>query len=121
MVLDSVGIGALPDAPAYNDQGANTLGNLYKDFSVPPPESTLLDHLKDRGRFVAGVGKIGDIFSHRGLTEEIHTRDNTDGVDKTIAIMHNYHHQSGLIFTNLVDFDMIYGQSFKKDIVDERL
>ena len=80
-----------------------------KDFSVPPPESTLLDHLKDRGRFVAGVGKIGDIFSHCGLTEEIHTRDNTDGVDKTIATMHKYQHHSGLIFTNLVDFDMVYG------------
>jgi phosphopentomutase len=80
-----------------------------RDFSVPPPDSTLLDHLKDRGRFVAGVGKIGDIFSHRGLTEEIHTHDNMNGVDKTISIMHKYHHQSGLIFTNLVDFDMVYG------------
>jgi phosphopentomutase len=80
-----------------------------KDFSIPPPESTLLDHLKDRGRFVAGIGKIVDIFCHRGLTEEIHTRDNTDGVDKTIATMHKYQHQSGLIFTNLVDFDMVYG------------
>ena len=80
-----------------------------KDFSVPPPELTLLDHLKDRGRFVAGVGKIGDIFNHQGLTEEIHTRDNMDGVDKTIAAMHKYHYQCGLIFTNLVDFDMVYG------------
>jgi len=68
-----------------------------------------LDRLKDRDHFVAGVGKIGDIFDHRGLTEEIHTSDNTDGVDKTIATMHKYHHQSGLIFTNLVDFDMVYG------------
>jgi phosphopentomutase len=80
-----------------------------KDFSVPPPEPTLLDHLKDRGRFVAGVGKIGDIFDHHGLTEEIYTRDNADGVDKTTATMHKYRHQSGLIFTNLVDFDMVYG------------
>jgi phosphopentomutase len=80
-----------------------------KDYSLPPPEPTLLDHLKDRGRFVAGVGKIGDIFSHRGLTEEIHTRDNMDGVDKTIATMHKYRSQGGLIFTNLVDFDMLYG------------
>lgn len=80
-----------------------------KDFSVHPPESTLLDRLKDRGHFVVGVGKIGDIFGHRGLTEEFHTRDNTDGVDKTIAAMHKYHHQSGLIFANLVDFDMVYG------------
>ena len=80
-----------------------------KDFSSPPPEATLLDRLKDRDHFIAGVGKIGDIFGHRGLTEEIHTRDNADGVDKTIASMHKYRHQSGLIFTNLVDFDMVYG------------
>jgi len=80
-----------------------------RDYSVPPPEATLLDRLQDRGRLVAGVGKIGDIFGHRGITEEIHTRDNTDGVDKTIATMHKYRRQSGLIFTNLVDFDMVYG------------
>jgi phosphopentomutase len=73
----------------------------------------LLDRLKDRGHFVPDVGKIGELFGHRGLTEEIHTRDNTDGVDKTIAAMHKYHHQRGLIFTNPVDF--------AKDIIDECL
>jgi len=82
---------------------------LRKDFSLPPPESTLLDHLLDRSRFVVGVGKIGDIFSHRGLSDEIHTSNNMDGVDKTIATMHKYQDQSGLIFTNLVDFDMVFG------------
>ena len=73
----------------------------------------LLGRLKDRGHFVPDVEKIGELFGHRGLTEEIHTRDNTYGVDKTIAAMHKYHHQSGLIFTNPVDFD--------KDIIDECL
>jgi phosphopentomutase len=92
-----------------SDQGFERNNDGRKDYSLPPPEPTLLDHLKDRGRFVAGVGKIGDIFSHRGLTEEIHTHGNPDGLDKTIATMHKYHHQSGLIFTNLVDFDMVYG------------
>lgn len=82
---------------------------LRKDFSVTPPEATLLDHLLARGRFVAGVGKIGDIFGHRGLSEEVHTRNNLDGVDKTMAAMHKYQDQSGLIFTNLVDFDMVFG------------
>ena len=80
-----------------------------RDFSVPPPHPMLLDQLQARGRFTAGVGKIGDIFDHRGLTEEIHTRDNLDGIDKTLASMHQYRGQSGLIFTNLVDFDMAYG------------
>ena len=103
-------VGRVIARPFYGtDQGFERNNAGRKDFSVSPPESTLLDHLKDRGRFVAGVGKIGDIFNHQGLTEEIHTRDNADGVDKTIAAMHNYYHQSGLIFTNLVDFDMVYG------------
>ena len=80
-----------------------------RDFSVAPPEETLLDRLKKQGFFVAGVGKIGEIFAHRGLTEEIHTNDNTDGVDKTIALLGKYRNKTGLIFVNLVDFDMVYG------------
>ena len=80
-----------------------------KDFSLSPPAPTLLDRLNDQDYFVAGIGKIGDIFNHRGLTEEIHTVNNNDGVDKTIAAMHKYDHINGLIFTNLVEFDMVYG------------
>ena len=80
-----------------------------RDLSLTPPEETLLDRLKKQGFFVAGVGKIGEIFAHRGLTEEIHTNDNTDGVDKTIALLGKYRNKTGLIFVNLVDFDMVYG------------
>ena len=80
-----------------------------KDYSITPPEESLLDVLKKKGSFVAGVGKIGDIFGHRGLTAEIHTDNNNDGVDKTIEAMQTYQDQKGLIFVNLVDFDMVYG------------
>jgi len=80
-----------------------------RDFSLAPPEETLLDRTKKQGFFVAGVGKIGEIFSHRGLTEEMHTNDNRDGVDKTIGLMRKYQKGTGLIFVNLVDFDMVYG------------
>ena len=80
-----------------------------RDFSLAPPEETLLDRLKKQGCFVAGVGKIGEIFAHRGLTEEIHTNNNRDGVDKTIGLMRKYENDTGLIFVNLVDFDMVYG------------
>jgi len=58
---------------------------------------------------VVGVGKIGDIFGHKGLTEEIHTHNNRDGIDKTIEAMNAYRDKKGLIFVNLVDFDMVYG------------
>lgn len=78
-----------------------------RDFAVPPPEPTLLDKMKDRGLDVIGIGKIADIFCRSGITKEIHTVSNADGVDKTIAEIKSP--SRGLIFTNLVDFDMLYG------------
>ncbi len=78
-----------------------------KDFSMEPPGRTLLDIMKEAGFSVVGIGKIGDIFVHRGLTEEIHTTDNMDGMDRTVDALKRV--REGLIFTNLVDFDMLYG------------
>lgn len=78
-----------------------------KDFSVPPPAPTLLDRLKDAGLATIGIGKIGDIFDHRGLTAEISTKSNEEGVLATL--MHLNEAPDGLVFTNLVDTDMIYG------------
>ena len=80
-----------------------------KDFSVAPPAETLLDILQAKGFFTVGIGKIGDLFGHRGLSAEIHTAGNQDGVDRTLAAMEDYRKQKGLIFVNLVDFDMLYG------------
>ncbi len=80
-----------------------------RDFSIAPPKGTLLDGLKDGGYFVSGIGKIGDIFGHRGLTDEIHTDSNRDGIRCTIAEIRRRRNSSGLIFVNLVDFDMVYG------------
>ncbi len=80
-----------------------------KDFSLAPPDETLLDILKKEGFFVVGIGKIGDIFGHRGLTEEVHTDDNRNGIDQTIASIKQYRNKRGLIFVNFVDFDTVYG------------
>lgn len=81
-----------------------------KDFSLVPPP-TVLDALKDAGRAVVGIGKIPDIYAHRGFTEEIHTDDNADGIVKTLDRMRRAAAEgtSGLIFTNLVDFDSRFG------------
>ncbi len=84
-----------------------------KDFSVLPPYPTLLDLAVENNLEVVGIGKIGDIFAHRGLTEEIHTSCNRDGVNQTIECMKRAF--SGIIFTNLVDFDMQYGH--RNDII----
>jgi phosphopentomutase len=78
------------------------------DFSVTPPEPTVLDSLKDAGLMVYAVGKIQDIFADVGITDAVHTLHNMDGVDKTIAAMRE-RRERGLIFTNLVDFDAKYG------------
>jgi phosphopentomutase len=80
-----------------------------KDFSVKPPAPTLLDILQAKGLFTVGIGKIGDLFDHRGFSAEIHTAGNADGVDRTLTAMEDYRKQKGLIFVNLVDFDMLYG------------
>ena len=79
-----------------------------RDFAMPPPRPTVFDHLRARGLPVVGVGKVSDIFSGRGISETIHTQGNTDGIIKMIEAMARL--ESGLVVTNLVDFDSRYGQ-----------
>ena len=78
-----------------------------KDFSLKPPEKTLLDYLKEANYEVNAVGKIGYIFNGQGITNEVHTANNMDGIDKTLQLLKES--GEGLIFTNLVDFDQNYG------------
>ena len=78
-----------------------------RDFSAPPPGPTVLDHIVAAGQTVWAVGKVEDIYAGRGISVAVHTRDNMDGVDQTLAFMAQ--EGRGLIMTNLVDFDMLYG------------
>lgn len=78
-----------------------------RDFSLKPPVKTILDHVKEAGMEVKAVGKIEDIFAGQGITEAVHINGNMDGVDKTLEFMRKSF--DGLIFTNLVDFDMMFG------------
>lgn len=77
------------------------------DFSLVPPKTTMLDRLKEEGFDVLSVGKIIDIFAEKGITDYVRTEGNADGIDKTIEYMKKDF--NGLCFTNLVDFDMVYG------------
>lgn len=77
------------------------------DFSLEPTGTTMLDRLKEEGYDVISVGKIYDIFAHRGMTDYTFTKDNADGIEKTLEMMDRDFH--GLCFTNLVEFDSIYG------------
>lgn len=78
-----------------------------RDFSRKPSEENLLSYLKTAGKTVAAVGKIEDIFDGVGITEAVHTKDNMDGMDQTLAYLKQV--SSGLIFTNLVEFDSKWG------------
>ncbi len=78
-----------------------------KDFAMAPPGETLLDRVAAAGLPVVGVGKIEDIFSGQGITESFHTEGNADGLRRTASLLPRT--DGGLIFVNLVDFDMVYG------------
>ncbi|RNC28723.1 MAG: Phosphopentomutase [Candidatus Dichloromethanomonas elyunquensis] len=77
------------------------------DFSIVPPADTLLDHIVESGQKVMAAGKINDIFAGRGISETVPTNGNMDGVEKTLRYLKR--NEPGFIFTNLVDFDMVYG------------
>jgi len=78
-----------------------------KDYAVPPPKGMLLDRLDQRDIEVYSVGKIFDVFLGRGIRDHVKTKDNADGMAKTLEAMDAV--ESGLIFVNLVDFDQQYG------------
>jgi phosphopentomutase len=78
-----------------------------KDFAVPPPKGMLLDRLAERGIEVYSVGKIFDVFLGRGIGPHEKTKNNTDGMAKTLEALDEL--ERGLIFVNLVDFDQQYG------------
>ncbi len=67
-----------------------------------------MDRAVKKGYEVISIGKIGDIFAHRGITKEIHISDNNDGISSTIEWIKK-EEAKGIIFTNLIDFDMKYG------------
>lgn len=93
--------------PFTGQSGNYTRTKNRKDFSLAPGAPTLLDFAKQQGLTVAAIGKIEDIFHGQGITVAEHTTNNPDGIKKTIDYLKKDF--SGILFTNLVDFDMIYG------------
>jgi len=78
-----------------------------RDFAIPPFEKTVLDTLAESGIVTYGIGKIGEIFAWQGVCESPHTTDNMDGFSKLVDRVASG--DSGFVFANLVDFDMIWG------------
>lgn len=101
------GVGRVIARPFVGEPGSFTRTDKRKDFSLEPISKTLLDYLKEDSKDVVAIGKIEDIFAGRGMTKAIHTKNNMDGIETTLKELNE--DTEGLIFTNLVEFDMIYG------------
>jgi phosphopentomutase len=107
MLVGDLAVARVIARPFIGEPGHFTRTENRRDFSLTPPRNTLLDNLSQAGWMVAGVGKIEDIFAHRGLTDSNHTGNNLTTVDGTIDFIQTG--RPGLIFANLVDFDALYG------------
>lgn len=77
------------------------------DYSLEPPKATMLNYISGAGKEVLAVGKINDIFAGSGVTDMVRTVSNVDGIDKSLSWMERDF--NGICFTNLVDYDMLYG------------
>ena len=100
-------VGRVIARPFIGGPGAFTRTANRHDYAVAPPPGMLLDKLAAAGVAVISVGKIGDVFLNRGVAEGYKTKSNTDGMGRTLDAMAR--HTEGLIFVNLVDFDMLFG------------
>jgi phosphopentomutase len=109
-LVDRLGLGRVIARPFVgNKVGSFQRTENRKDYSVPPPFPNLLDLLLQENCFVAGVGKIEDIFAHRGVSLVNHTGRNETSIKATLEFMKSTQNERGLIFTNLIDFDMLHG------------
>ena len=101
------GVGRVIARPFIGESGHYTRTANRHDFSLAPPRKTMLDFISEAGLDAIAVGKIYDIFAGRGITRHTFTSGNADGMEKTLGIADEDF--EGLCFTNLVDFDMLYG------------
>ncbi len=107
MLTGDHAVGRVIARPFIGDVGAFKRTEHRRDFSLAPTGVTLLDRLKDAGKDVIGLGKIEDLFAGRGLTQRNHTETNREGMASTLDWLERDF--TGLLFVNLVEFDMLWG------------
>lgn len=107
MLVGENAVGRVIARPFIGEVGDFQRTRNRKDYALNPFGKTMLNVIKENGKNVLAVGKIEDIFNGNGITSAVHTVSNMDGVDKTLEYMDIK--EDGIIFTNLVDFDMMYG------------
>src|SRR5262245_52397330 len=109
VLVDEYRIGRVIARPFVGRSSADfkRTGNR-RDYTTPPPSATLLDKLVESGGQVVSVGKIGDIFAHQGITQEVKATGNAALFDATLDALAAAGDRT-IVFTNFVDFDMLYG------------
>ena len=107
-IFDEARVARVIARPFVGESGAFRRTGNRRDLTTPPPQETLLDRLQAASHSVISVGKIGDIFAHRGTGEIVKAEGNEALCQATLDALHRCP-DSGLVFTNLVDFDMHYG------------
>jgi phosphopentomutase len=100
-------VGRVIARPFVGEPGAFRRTENRHDYAVPPPRDMLLPTLSEAGLDVVAVGKISSIYDAAGVTRELPGKNNDQSIDKTIEALKS--DMRGLIFSNLVDFDMLYG------------
>lgn len=104
---DALRIGRIIARPYLGRPGSFKRTEKRRDYSIPPPEATILDRLQEDGIGVTAVGKLEDIFSRRGISQSFHTGCNADSQATLLELLGRK--TGGLIFVNFIDFDMLYG------------
>jgi phosphopentomutase len=107
LVAEGLGVGRVIARPFLGVPGRFARTANRRDFARPPSGETLLDRLTGAGTPVVAIGKIDDLFAGRGITRAVHTRNDDDGMDQVERAIETV--SRGLVFTNLVDFDTVYG------------
>jgi phosphopentomutase len=100
-------VGRVIARPFAGESGRYARTPRRRDYSLPPTGTTYLDLLQEHGVPVIGVGKIGEIFTQRGIDQDDHTTDNRAGI--AACARHLREMERGLLFANLVDFDQVWG------------
>lgn len=107
MLVGDWQVGRVIARPFVGEDGVYNRTENRKDFALDPFNKTILEYAKEAGQNVMCVGKISDVFNNIGVTHSVHTKNNMQGVDETLKFMKE--DLGGLLWTNLVDFDMKYG------------
>jgi phosphopentomutase len=107
LVGEGLGVGRVIARPFVGEPGHFTRTANRRDYALPPSGETLLDRLTAASMPVVAIGKIADLFAGRGIARAVHTVSDDDGMDQLESEMRSL--DEGLLFTNLVDFDTLYG------------